>query len=86
MARSDERSQHGKKRAAEGDPDGAQPLTKRFNQLQLGMFSLSRWGCDCGYDCVAIKSSIDISLIPQTMFRRAPVLGPDTTRLQLQLQ
>ncbi|CAI7585657.1 unnamed protein product [Penicillium manginii] len=35
MARSDERSQHGKKRAAEGDPDGAQPLTKRFNQLQL---------------------------------------------------
>ncbi|CAI7651410.1 unnamed protein product [Penicillium pancosmium] len=36
MARSDERSQHGKKRAAEGDPDGAQPLTKRFGRLQLG--------------------------------------------------
>ncbi|KAJ5392359.1 hypothetical protein N7509_007849 [Penicillium cosmopolitanum] len=35
MARSDERSQHGKKRAAEGDPDGAQPLTKRFGRLQL---------------------------------------------------
>ncbi|KAJ5675880.1 hypothetical protein N7462_008777 [Penicillium macrosclerotiorum] len=35
MARNDERSQHGKKRPAEGDPDGAQPLTKRFGRLQI---------------------------------------------------
>lgn len=35
MARSDERSS-GKKRPAEGDPDGAQPLTKRFGYLQIG--------------------------------------------------
>ncbi|KAJ5099127.1 hypothetical protein N7532_006128 [Penicillium argentinense] len=35
MARSDEKSQHGKKRPAEGDPDGAQPLTKRLGRLQL---------------------------------------------------
>ncbi|KAJ5577779.1 uncharacterized protein N7459_006743 [Penicillium hispanicum] len=34
MARSDEKS-HGKKRPAEGDPDGAQPLTKRFGSLQI---------------------------------------------------
>lgn len=26
----------GKKRAADGDPDGAQPLTKRFGYLQIG--------------------------------------------------
>lgn len=38
MARSDENFQHGKKRRADGDPDGAQPLTKRFGRLQLGMF------------------------------------------------
>lgn len=35
MARSDEKS-HGRKRPAEGDPDGAQPLTKRFGHLQIG--------------------------------------------------
>lgn len=35
MAQSDER--HSRKRAAEGDPDGAQPLTKRFGRLHLGM-------------------------------------------------
>lgn len=94
MARSDERSQHGKKRAAEGDPDGAQPLTKRFGRLQLGMFSPGadqvkikwvaialrlRLGCDYG-------SSIDMSSIPQTMLSRAPVLGPNTTTLRLQPQ
>lgn len=36
MARSDEKFQHGKKRPADGDPDGAQPLTKRFGRLQIG--------------------------------------------------
>lgn len=39
MARSDDKSQS-KKRPAEGDPDGAQPLTKRFGCLQIGMFFL----------------------------------------------
>ncbi|KAJ5166549.1 uncharacterized protein N7482_005330 [Penicillium canariense] len=34
MARSDEKS-HGRKRPAEGDPDGAQPLAKRFGRLQI---------------------------------------------------
>ncbi|KAJ5903733.1 hypothetical protein N7504_006116 [Penicillium tannophilum] len=34
MARSEEKSQ-GKKRPADGDPDGAQPLTKRFGFLQI---------------------------------------------------
>ncbi|KAJ6120241.1 hypothetical protein N7523_004521 [Penicillium sp. IBT 18751x] len=33
MARSDEKTS--KKRPAEGDPDGAQPLTKRFGSLQI---------------------------------------------------
>jgi hypothetical protein len=27
---------HGKKRPAEADPDGAQPLTKRFGHLRIG--------------------------------------------------
>ena len=27
---------HGKKRPAQGDPDGAQPLTKRFGRLRIG--------------------------------------------------
>ncbi|KAJ5246951.1 hypothetical protein N7468_001934 [Penicillium chermesinum] len=35
MARSDGNSQ-GIKRPADGDPDGAQPLTKRFGCLQIG--------------------------------------------------
>jgi hypothetical protein len=34
MARNDEKTS--KKRPAEGDPDGAQPLTKRFGRLQIG--------------------------------------------------
>ncbi|KAJ5127514.1 hypothetical protein N7448_008293 [Penicillium atrosanguineum] len=33
MARSDEKTSN--KRPAEGDPDGAQPLTKRFGRLQI---------------------------------------------------
>lgn len=36
MARSDEIPQLGRKRRADGDPDGAQPLTKRFGYLQIG--------------------------------------------------
>lgn len=36
---SDERPQYGRKRPAEGDPDGAQPLTKRFGRLQLDVES-----------------------------------------------
>lgn len=39
---SDERPQYGRKRPAEGDPDGAQPLTKRFGRLQLGRWLLLR--------------------------------------------
>lgn len=30
--------QHGKKRPAESDPEGDQPLAKKFGRLQLGMF------------------------------------------------
>lgn len=36
MARSDEIPQLGRKRPADGDPDGAQPLTKRFGYLRIG--------------------------------------------------
>ncbi|EPS26060.1 hypothetical protein PDE_00996 [Penicillium oxalicum 114-2] len=36
MARSDEIPQHGRKRHADGDPDGAQPLAKRFGYLHIG--------------------------------------------------
>ncbi|KAJ5663749.1 hypothetical protein N7507_004480 [Penicillium longicatenatum] len=41
MARSDEKSQ-GKKRPAESDPDGAQPLTKKFGCLQIDHDSCAR--------------------------------------------
>lgn len=33
-----ETPQHGKKRPAENDPDGDQPLAKKFGRLQIGMF------------------------------------------------
>ncbi|KAF7713239.1 Uncharacterized protein PECH_002227 [Penicillium ucsense] len=36
MARSDELPQHGRKRHADSDPDGAQPLAKRFGYLHIG--------------------------------------------------
>ncbi|KAJ5545325.1 hypothetical protein N7461_007629 [Penicillium sp. DV-2018c] len=35
MARNEEFRSHGKKRPAQADPDGAQPLTKRFGYLRL---------------------------------------------------
>ncbi|KAJ5936448.1 hypothetical protein N7454_005083 [Penicillium verhagenii] len=41
MALSDENPQ-GKKRSADGDPDGAQPLTKRFGSLQIDHDSRAR--------------------------------------------
>ncbi|KAJ5286903.1 hypothetical protein N7478_002589, partial [Penicillium angulare] len=40
MARSDENAP-GRKRPADGDPDGAQPLTKRFGYLQIGRITSS---------------------------------------------
>ena len=36
MARTDEIPQLARKRPADGDPDGAQPLTKRFGYLHIG--------------------------------------------------
>ncbi|KAJ5088143.1 hypothetical protein N7456_011759 [Penicillium angulare] len=41
MARSDENAP-GRKRPADGDPDGAQPLTKRFGYLQIDQDSRAR--------------------------------------------
>lgn len=36
MARNEEIQGRGRKRPAEADPDGAQPLTKKFGHLRLG--------------------------------------------------
>ncbi|KAJ5139123.1 uncharacterized protein N7515_003971 [Penicillium bovifimosum] len=41
MARNEEFQGHGKKRRAQADPDGAQPLTKRFGYLRLDNMPIS---------------------------------------------
>lgn len=71
MARRDEKFQLGKKRPADGDPDGAQPLTKRFGRLQLGR-SQAVVVADARLTCILASQII--------IMGQSPVLGPVALR------
>lgn len=76
MARSDEKFQLGKKRPADGDPDGAQPLTKRFGRLQLGRPRV----------VLVAEAKLTHNLASQIIIlNQSPVLGPVTMRTALTL-
>lgn len=51
---------HGKKRPAEADPDGAQPLTKRFGHLRIGR-KLNLKSCGSCQVNIFVDNSVPIS-------------------------